>query len=712
MDKIKSFLKIFTSKDNYSQEYSKSFFANNKTMEGALTKNEDAYATSLYVYACVSKIAEKLASIDLDLYKVVNSRGDTKEVLNHEALDLIYKPNADQTKAEFIENLAVNMELSGEAFILKIRNEKGNRLIGLRNIKPSIVTIVKTVENDVLGYDINTGAGNARYLVDDIIHIKYFNPNDITRGFAPVTAAKNRIETEAMAVNFQRDFFLHNARPDGIIKLAGAANKEQKNELREDWERRVKGGFSKNSRVAILEGGMDYQQISVSQREMDYIDSLKFTRDDILVAFKVPKPVIAITDDVNLANAKTAMQIFLSETINPKMERIVEKLNEELIYTEYDVRLELRHEDPTPENRSAKLIEYKDGLLAGYLSINEVRTWEGLEPIEGGWSYYKPMNMLEIGILSQSQADANAKAIQSHTVIKKLKAMRGKSKVRTLYREVDKLTAKASIQAKKEVSKAIFDKKVSKSESDKKKSSMLKDQNERDMYYKAVNTILDNKAKKYEKAVKNYLKKQGERVLEAFDGQNKSIELKELNVNTLLNVKKEIKIFAEISFPFIEQFFKDGGQESLSRVEPTGIYEPSKDAKKLIDKRVSFLSDSVIGTSADKLLNHIQAGIDAGEGITDIRNRVEELYKDVSLSRAELIARTETTYANNTGLEDGYAQSGVVSGKEWVATNDSRTRDEHVALDGEVVNLGETFSNGYEYPQEPNCRCVIAPVVA
>ena len=61
---------------------------------------------------------------------------------------------------------------------------------------------------------------------------------------------------------------------------------------------------------------------------MDYIESLRFTRDDILVAFHVPKPIVAITDDVNLANAQTAMTIFLSETIYPELVRLEEKINE------------------------------------------------------------------------------------------------------------------------------------------------------------------------------------------------------------------------------------------------------------------------------------------------------------------------------------------------------------------------------------------------
>ena len=59
--------------------------------------------------------------------------------------------------------------------------------------------------------------------------------------------------------------------------------------------------------------------------------------------------------------------------------------------------------------------------------------------------------------------------------------------------------------------------------------------------------------------------------------------------------------------------------------------------------------------------------------------------------------------------------SDVVAGQEWIATADSRTRESHVELDGEVVGINEPFSNGLDYPGDPagdaaetiNCRCTI-----
>ena len=104
-------------------------------------------------------------------------------------------------------------------------------------------------------------------------------------------------------------------------------------------------------------------------------------------------------------------------------------------------------------------------------------------------------------------------------------------------------------------------------------------------------------------------------------------------------------------------------------------------------------------------------GITEGEGIVFLTDRIKNIYDDFTKYRAELIARTETNAVVNEGNIEAYEQSEVVQWKEWIATLDNRVRDEHLAMDGDIVKLHGTFSNGLKYPNEPNCRCAVAPVV-
>ncbi len=139
-----------------------------------------------------------------------------------------------------------------------------------------------------------------------------------------------------------------------------------------------------------------------------------------------------------------------------------------------------------------------------------------------------------------------------------------------------------------------------------------------------------------------------------------------------------------------------------------------------IDSKTFKFSFEVNKTTLSHLRTEFAAGLAEGEGIPQLRKRVEKVFGFADKYRSERIARTEIIGANNFGAFEGYRQSGVVEMKEWLSTQDARVRDSHAAIDGERVGLHEVFSNGLMYPGDMsgppdeviNCRCTILPVTA
>lgn len=119
------------------------------------------------------------------------------------------------------------------------------------------------------------------------------------------------------------------------------------------------------------------------------------------------------------------------------------------------------------------------------------------------------------------------------------------------------------------------------------------------------------------------------------------------------------------------------------------------------------LSGGVTETTREKVTDAIQAGLDAGEGIPEIAERVRLAGEEFSAYRSELIGRTEALRAHNGASLIQARESGVVKGKVWTATADSLTRPEHRALNGVEVPIDEPFPNGLLHPSEPNCRCTL-----
>ena len=631
------------------------------------------YEKSLYVFAAINKIAVKISGIDLKLFEIVSTKGDVKEYPSHEILDLLYRPNPYQTRSEFWKITMINKKLTGEAFWLKVRNPR-RKVVELWNLRPDLIIIHADPQTYIKAYELTKSNGEKVFFEpQDIIHFKEPNPLDNYRGISPLRPAKSRIETEQYATNFQRDFFVNNARPDAMLLTEDELAPEQRDEMRSTWNARHQGK-GKNSKIAILEGGMQYQQVSITQKEMDYIESLKFTRDDILVAFGVPKSVIT-TDDVNLANANSGLKTFLSETIVPEMVTLTEVINEMLIIPDFGERLYVDFEDPTPLDRDMQLREFTAG-YGKWLTSNEIREALNLAPTANG-----------DGLADASQP----KIMPAAPAPDPNKVFRGKSNLYEKLKFVEQIIS--------DVKKGV------KNPKNKAKQSFLKG-DIREQYKTLINQKIDKRAVKFQKQVLSESEKQLSRVLNTLKGKDVT---KANSFN--FDKKKENQIFTELALPFMKEAAKEAGQEALDLVGIGESFSFSAALEKKLKERAAFFAESVNDTTLEKLSKTLADGLDSGEGIAELTARVKAVYEEFPTYRAETIARTESTAVNNEGFLEAYQQSKVVNSMEWLSAGDARVRPEHVDLDGEIVEVGKNFSNGLQFPSEPNCRCVISPVI-
>lgn len=693
------------------------------------TEHMRQYGKSLYVFAAINKIALKTSAIDFQLYRITSKEGDSEEILDSEILDLVMRFNPFQTRTEFLKMAWINKKLTGEAIWLKVRNKEG-KVIELWNLRPDLMTVVTDPQKFIKAYELQKAdGGKETFDPADIIHFREPNPLNPWRGMSPLAPAQHRIETEQLANKYQRNFFGNNARPDALLLSEETLDSEQRDQMTEAWEDRHQGA-NKGGRIGILEGGMQYQQVSISQKEMDYIESMKFTRDDILVALGVPKSVIT-TDDVNFANADAGIRMFLSETITPEMKQIVEVLNEFLVSPDFGEEYYLDFQDPTPADRKTQTEEFTAG-YGRWLTTNEIRATLNLAPIEGGdvipttnrdgkqtgeigGETNPPKGLLprEAQLAMERRAKA-LKMLQGRPFLRKKLEL-----IRTVGEEITKQTLLdlQRVKTKKKVKNLPASEKASPSAKteEEKPTSILPDIAMRETYYDYTNKKIDKRSKQFEKKLVSEFAGQEKRVLakmDELDAEKSKGEEKTFipaDISKLLNKAAEVKLFSTIALPFLEDFATRGGKDAA---DMTGEqFDMTDSLAAAIKTRANFFAGSITDTTFEKLTATLSTGINNGEGIAALKDRVTEVYGQIPSHRAFLIARTETTFANNEGMLAQFKESSVVKGKEWVATLDSRTRDEHVHLNGKVVGLTQTFENGLQFPQEPNCRCVLAPAL-
>ena len=158
------------------------------------------------------------------------------------------------------------------------------------------------------------------------------------------------------------------------------------------------GGVKNSHKVVALPEGTDYKPSQATRKDMDFNEGTKSARDMILAAFRVPKTVLGITDDVNRANAEATDYVFARRTIKPKLDLIESVLNTTLVQYFGD-SLVLAFDDPTPIDKKQQNEKIKT-MTGGQpiMTPNEAREeFLGYEKVNGGDSLYMDSSKVPVG---------------------------------------------------------------------------------------------------------------------------------------------------------------------------------------------------------------------------------------------------------------------------------------------------------------------------
>jgi hypothetical protein len=161
-------------------------------------------------------------------------------------------------------------------------------------------------------------------------------------------------------------------------------SEEQYERLKKQWAERH-GGSSNAHKLALLEAGGKYQQVSISAKDMDFKALRLLGRDNILGIKGMPLSVMGITENVNRANAEAGDYTFARWIVTPRLKRLQGKLNEQYLpLFPNSQNLVLLPEDVIPESQEQKRLYTESGVKTGYMTINEAREIHGLDPLPEG----------------------------------------------------------------------------------------------------------------------------------------------------------------------------------------------------------------------------------------------------------------------------------------------------------------------------------------
>ena len=262
------------------------------------------------VYACVQAISETTASLPLILFK---RNGDDRErASDHPLYRVLHdQANPEQTALEAREYMQACVLLRGNAFARLVRGYDG-QVRELWPLNPDNVTVQRTSSG--LVYDYTKDGVLTRLLAHEVLHLRHRLGDDGVMGVSPIAAARGVVELAQAENEHGRNTFTNGAKLLGVLKFPGRLKAEQRQAIATSWSSQHAGGAN-SGRTAILEEGVDFQALSMTLEDAEWIAARQFSVEEVARLFRVPPTVIGDLRNGNYSNSVEMARQFVTQTL-------------------------------------------------------------------------------------------------------------------------------------------------------------------------------------------------------------------------------------------------------------------------------------------------------------------------------------------------------------------------------------------------------------
>ena len=350
----------------------------------------DAAMRVTAVYGCVKTLAESFAILPPVLFEKQGRK--TKLITNHWLYKLLAKnPNRYQDAYHWREMLQGHLALRGNAYNIITANGRGE-ITELMPLHPDRVQM--DIQDDgSWRYIIKNRDGSTRICHrEEIFHLKGLSP-DIYRGYNPIELARDAVGTALAAQGYGARFFANDARPGGWIKFPGKFKDiEAKQIFRDTWQK-MQGGANRG-KTAVLEEGMEYNAIPISNADAQFLETKRFSVEDICRLFGVPPHRVGHLEQSTNNNIEHQGLEYVIYTMTPWAVRWESAIIANLLPDDSDLQIKFDFRQLLRGDSKARSIFYHNGILDGWLTRNEAREYEDLDPLDGLDEPLRPLNMM------------------------------------------------------------------------------------------------------------------------------------------------------------------------------------------------------------------------------------------------------------------------------------------------------------------------------
>lgn len=373
--------------------------------------NDESAMTLAAVYACNRVLATAFASLPVGLYRTstANGKKQTTPADNRPEHALIAEnPSELYTSYVFRHTMALHLGLRGNAYARIFRDgRRGARRLHILHpdcVRPFFYKNNLYYEinpNAIMGYDYEREVVKP----EEILHVKIMSVDGII-GRSPIQAQRDTIGIGLSNRDYVLNIHANGGRVRGALKHPGKLSPETVDSLRKNFKGAVNSG-----EFPVLEGGVEFQAISLTPADAEFVKTHNLTALDICAIYGVPPHKIAILDRATFSNIEHQAIEYVQETLLPTVKNWEPELRRKLLPVDiqkdhfYRFNLDGRM-------RGDLLSRYRAYAIArqwGWKSADDVLELENENPLPDGQGeiYLNPLNMIPADMVEDQFAAEN-----------------------------------------------------------------------------------------------------------------------------------------------------------------------------------------------------------------------------------------------------------------------------------------------------------------
>lgn len=350
------------------------------------------------VYASVRLISDTISTMPLDQFQ----RVDGARVPSRPRDRWVTDPSARYQRATFWQQNLVSLLLDGNIFAHVMRDGSGE-IINIDILNPLTVK----VQDD--GFLVDGGKFLRR---DEVLHIVEMLLPGTLRGVSRIDQVKDSVGLGMALDEYAARFFGNGAYAGGVIEWPGDITQQQAKEMVDAWEGGHKG-LRRAHRPAVLYGGAKFTPTTVDPSQSQLIDQRHYAVEEIARIFRVPQFMLGVSTEgaVSYASVEQQMLFFSQHTIQPYVELLEQAYSGLLDNPATFIKFNL--DSLVRADLATRTDAYSKALLAGFMSVNDVRRLEDLPDVPDGDQFRVPLQNVPTTDAAVVTAGQKASAAQS-----------------------------------------------------------------------------------------------------------------------------------------------------------------------------------------------------------------------------------------------------------------------------------------------------------